>query len=115
MTGKGYGTGLLEDLNVVQTILVDHLKNVCTKIFNGLPFKVYLEYECFLSRGLYTTEGGQVAGQDEERIFKLSNADKDHIVITMRTSDQCTDTIGQSLSTIVELFNDIAVQGSGWI
>jgi len=33
----------------------------------------------------------------------------------MCTSDQCTDAIGQSLSTIVKLFNDIAVQGSSWI
>jgi len=115
MTGEGYGAGLFEDLNAVQTILVDHLKNVRTEIFNGLAFKVYLEYECFLSRGPYTTEGGQVAGQDEERVFKLSSADKDHVVFTVRTSDQCTDAIGQSLSTIVELFNDIAVQGSGWI
>jgi len=61
------------------------------------------------------TKGGQVAGQDEERVFKLSSADKDHVVITMCTSDQCTDTIGQFLSTIVELFNNIAVQESSWI
>ena len=115
MTGEGYGAGLLEDLNAVQTILVDHLKNVRTEIFNGLAFKVYLDYECFLSRGPYTTEGGQVAGQDEERVSKLSSADKDHVVFTVRTIDQCTDAIGRSLSTIVELFNDIAVQGSGWI
>ena len=49
MTEEGYETGLLEDLNAVQTILVNYF-NVHIKIFNGLTFKVYLEYECFLLR-----------------------------------------------------------------
>ena len=113
MTEEGYRAGLFEDLNAVQTILVNHLKNVHTEIFNRLVFKVYLEYKCFLSKGPYITEGGQLAGQDEERVFKLSSTDKDHVVFTVHTSNQCTDAIGQSLSTIVKLFNNIAVQGSG--
>ena len=57
-------------------------------------------------------EGGQVAGQDEERVSKLSGADKYHVVITVHTIDQCTDAFGRSLSTIVELFNDIAAKGA---
>jgi len=72
---------------MVQTILVDHFKNICTKIFNKLAFKVYLKYKCFLLRGSYTTKGGQVGGQGEERVFKLSSVNKDHIVITMCTSN----------------------------
>ena len=115
MTGEGYGAGLLEDLSVVQTILVNYLKNVRTEIFKGLAFKVYLKYKCFLSRGPYTAEGDQVAGQDEERVFKLSSTHKDHPTITVRTINQCTDAIGRSLSTIVHFFDDIAVQGSGWV
>ena len=51
---RGVWGGIFEDLSAVQTILVEHLKNVRSEIFKGLAFKVYLEYECFLSRGPYT-------------------------------------------------------------
>jgi len=54
-----------------------------------------------------------VAGQEEERVYTLNSAAKDKAVITVCTNDQCTDAVGQSISAIIELFQDIATQGSG--
>lgn len=115
MVRDQYGAGLLEDLSAVQDIMVHHLESIRTEEFNGLAFKVYIKYECFLSKGPYTIKGGKVAGQQEKKVFKLSSAAKDKAVITVCTREQCIDAASQPLMAIIELFHDIVLQRSSWI
>lgn len=107
------GKNILEDLTAIKDKIEGQLKTIFVNVFNKRAFKMYLEYEFLMERGAYVDpEGHQDSAQ--EQLFKVSSADKDKYTQVIRNIQNCDSQLSQAMTAIMELYTNLANQGSGW-
>lgn len=107
------GKNIMDDLTAIKDKIEGHLKHIFVNVFSKRAFKMYLEYEFLMERGAYVdSEGHQDSAQ--EQLFKVSSADKDKYTQIIRNIQNCDSQLSQAMTAIMELYTNLANQGSGW-
>jgi len=136
-----FGKGMMEDMAIAQRLCDRQVRfardtDFSTRTPDGKieshPFKIYMEYTCIMERKTMTdTDGSHYAA--EKRPFELSSVNVEEQPVrqgshadppigmggagmqVIRFPGAIPGAVGQCLAAIMQAFNNIKQQGSGWV